>query len=83
MLNARDPAFHRVVSSGFTGVAAEKRVKTMHNFDAAELGNDVQVQVVNEQKGPKAKRALTETSLITFASNLARDNAFKKLEAKY
>ena len=55
----------------------------MKAFTASEFGSEVQIQVTNEAKGPRNKRELTETTLMSFIDNDARDTAFKLLEKKY
>ena len=46
-------------------------------------GSDVQCAVTNEEKGPRNKRELTETALITFVDTSTRDNILKAIESKY
>ena len=83
LMNSNDPAFRQIAILGFKGGSADERIRAVKEFATSEFGRDVQVQVSNEEKGPRNKRELTETTLMNFIDNDARDAALKLLEKKY
>ena len=83
MLNNNDMVFQQIAIWGFKSGNAIDRIQAVKAFATTEVGSDVHVEVTNEEKGPKNKRELTETTLITFINGQARDNALKVLEGKY
>ena len=81
--NANDPAYQQIAITGFKAGSSEQRILAVKAFIVAECGADVQCNVTNEEKGPRNKRELTETSLITFVDSSARDKALKAIETKF
>ena len=83
MLNKNDTAFQQIAILGFKSGNASDRIQAVKAFATTEFGSDIHVEVTNEEKGPKNKRELPDTTLITFINSQARDNALKVLEGKY
>ena len=83
MLNNNDKAFQQIAILGFKTGSAADRIQAVKAFATAQFGDNVHVEISNEEKGAKNKRELTETTLITFMNGQARDSALKMLEQKY
>ena len=83
VMNANDPAYQQMAISGFKTGSAEQRINAVKAFITAECGPNVQCTVTNEEKGPRNKRELTETTFITFVDTCTRDKVLKAIEAKY
>ena len=83
LMNSNDPAFRQIAILGFKGGSADERIRAVKEFATSEFGRDVQLQVSNDEKCPRNKRELTETTLMNFIDNDARDAALKLLEKKY
>ena len=83
MHNANDRAYHQIAITGFKTGTAEQRIGAVKGFISAMCDSDVQCTVTNEEKGPRNKRELTETALITFVDTSTRDNILKAIASKY
>ena len=81
--NANDQAYQQIAITGFKIGSAEQRIVAVKAFIAAGCGPDEHCNVINEEKGPRNKRELTETALVTFLDTGARDKALKVIETKY
>ena len=83
MCNANDQAYQQIAITGFKTCSGEQRINAAKAFITAECGSELQCTVANEEKGPRNKRELTETTLVTFVDTSSRDKALKAIETKY
>ena len=80
MCNANDQAYQQIAITGFKTGSAEQRIHAVKAFIVAECRAELQCTVTNEEKGPRNKRELTETTLITFVDTSSLDKALKVIE---
>ena len=83
MCNANDQAYQQIAITGFKTGSGEQRINAVKAFITAECGSELQCTVANEEKGPRNKRELTETTLVMFVDTSSRDQALKVIETKY